>query len=65
MLKVEKNYKHYQIETDDTMLIVILENAIEEHIKNLQHLLDNNLFEYRHEEIKEEIARYKEYLKIL
>lgn len=65
MLKVEKEYKYYKLKTDDTMLIVLLENAIKDKIKDLECLINNNIFEHNHKQYREEIERYKEYLKIL
>lgn len=65
MLKVKKEYKYYKLKTDDTMLIVLLENAIKDKIKDLECLINNNIFEHNHKQYREEIERYKEYLKIL
>lgn len=65
MLKVDETKKNYKIETDDVMLIVLLKSAIEDKIKDLEYLINNNIFEHNHKQYREEIERYKEYLKIL
>lgn len=65
MLKVKELDKTYTIKTDDVMILVLLENAIQDHIEDLENLIDKGIFVHRHKQYKEEIERYKEYLKIL
>lgn len=69
MLKINREGlgrdSNWTIETDDTMLLVLLEGAIKRRIEDLEHLIEQGIFEHRHEEFKEEIEKYKEYLKIL
>lgn len=69
MLKVDReglgHDSNWTIETDDTMVLVLLQKGLEGRIEDLQYLITEGIFEHRHEDFKEEIERYSEYLKIL
>ena len=65
MFEVEKKYKKWEIKTDDSLVIVMFSNGIKEHIELLENLIKNNCNEHNHKQYREEIERYKEYLKIL
>lgn len=69
MLKVTReglgHDSNWIIETDDTMILVLLQKGIESRIEDLEHLIAEGIFEHRHKDFKEEIKRYKEYLQIL
>lgn len=65
MLKVKELGETYTIKINDVMVLVLLKSAIQDHIEDLENLIDKGIFVHRHKQYKEEVERYKEYLKIL
>lgn len=69
MLKIKNRYKDYAIETDDAMIIVLLEKAIQDKIEELEYLLEysinNELDEYEQQQYRKDIKKFKSYLKQL
>ena len=55
----------YAIKTDDTDIVVILQEGLKERIELNQRLLNIDKIYKSKAELQEEIDRYKEYLKIL
>ena len=55
----------YNIETDDTDIVVILQEGLKERIELNQRLLNTDKIYKSKAELQEEINKYKEYLKTL